>query len=107
MTSIDSFKETVPGFVVIPPISVGSSATQLMATLNVALGVLKGILIKAPGSTDDVPNDKSVFIGRSNVTTSTGFPLAPGESVVLPIEAASSVYAVASDTSQKLCIIVV
>lgn len=70
-------------------------------------GNVKGILLKAPGVDDDTPNTASVFIGfSSNVTAdqtgSGGFPLAPGESITIPVEDASNIWDVATDTNQKL-----
>lgn len=103
-------KETAKHCKFVPPITVGSTATAL------SVGALpdtiaKGLLIKAPGTTDDTPNTESVFIGRSSVTAdwaaTGGFPLAPGESITLPIEEVGSLYAISASGSQHLnCILV-
>jgi hypothetical protein len=64
------------------------------------------VLIKAPGPTDPVPNTSSVFVGSFNVTADQsatgGFPLAPGESLPLPISDISSIYVVAADGNQTV-----
>lgn len=85
--------------------SVTASATQL-TTEQPSDGVYRGVLLKAPGTTDDTPNTLSVFVGNSKVTadqaSTGGFPLAPGESLVLPLTNPSKVYVIATDTAQKI-----
>jgi hypothetical protein len=85
--------------------SVGTTAGQIVP-IPVAGGGEKGVLFKAPGALDDTPNTVAVFIGRSNVTAdqtgSGGFPLAPGDSITLPVDAANEWYAIATATSQVI-----
>lgn len=85
--------------------AVGTTAGQL-TTVKVAGGLFKGILLKCPGASDDTPNTKSVFVGGTHVTADQaatgGFPLAPGESISLPIDAPDSVYVRAVDANQKI-----
>ena len=85
--------------------AVTDSATQLTA-IEVPGGNAQGVLIKAPGPTDDDPNTLSVFLGNQHVTADQGgrggMPLAPGESITLPITTASRLYVIAADTNQKL-----
>lgn len=66
----------------------------------------RGVLFKAPGPTDPTPNTASVFISTypgvtADQADSGGFPLAPGESIVLPVRYVQDWYAVAG-SSQKL-----
>jgi hypothetical protein len=104
-------KDSVKHAAFLAPFSVLTSAAQIISSVNAPDGVLKGVLIKAPGPTDDTPNTLSVFIGGANVTadqaTTGGFPLAPGESITLPIELVDGIYAIATGANQKLnCILV-
>lgn len=66
----------------------------------------KGILFKAPGTTDTSPNTVPVSLGEAGVTTTTGFALAPGESVVVPIGTANAVYGVASSNQVIMWMVV-
>lgn len=76
-------------------------------------GIKKGILLKAPGATDDTPNTISVFIGTTAAVTSDlvaatgGFPLAPGESVVIPVESINKIWVIAAAGSQTISWMVV
>lgn len=103
--AFETRKETVK-FARFGIVNVGTSATQITAVTMPDGDVFKGILLKAPGSSDDTPNTASVFIGHANITadqaSTGGFPLAPGESLTLPIDQTSGLYAIATDTSQKL-----
>lgn len=69
-------------------------------------GNYSGVLIKAPGPTDDTPNSVPVYLGDSNVTAdysgSGGFPLAPGESVTLPLKYVSDLYVVSTANGQDI-----
>jgi len=84
--------------------SVGTTAAQL-TDKKLAEGNFKGILIKAPGPTDDTPNTNSIYVGGKTITANQtgtgGFPLAPGESISIPIESAEFIYTIATDTNQK------
>ena len=106
----DIVKESVEGVFFIPPISVAATATVL-AIPALPHSPQKGVLIKAPGAGDDDPNTLSVFLGRAGVTADQGalggFPLAPGESIVLPLSAFGDIYVIAADANQKLnCIVI-
>jgi hypothetical protein len=70
-------------------------------------GNFSGVLFKAPGADDDTPNTVPIYIGDSKVTanynaSTGGFPLAPGESVTLPLRYVDSLYVVATAASQSV-----
>lgn len=97
----DTHKEYLVG-----QITVGVTAVQIPAT-ELAHDNQRGILIKAYGANDTVLNTVPVFIGNAQVTVDDGFPLAPGESVTIPITGDDAIYAVASVSSQKIAWIVI
>lgn len=63
--------------------------------------IVRGILVKALNTNSDI-----IYVGDSSVTTSTGFPLSAGESVVIPLNN-GSIYAVADAAAQKLAWMIV
>ncbi len=69
-------------------------------------GPYAGILLKAPGTSDDVSNTVAVYVGLQGVKASYnslgGFPIAPGESIVIPLVDVDSLYAISSQSSQVL-----
>ncbi len=67
----------------------------------------KGVLIRAPGSKDPVPNTACVWIGGRGVTAgigaaTDGVGLSPGESITLPIADLSKVFVVAAVANQRV-----
>jgi hypothetical protein len=70
-------------------------------------GNFSGVLIKAPGTEDDAPNTVAIYIGDATVTANLnpdtgGFPLAPGQSITVPLESAEDLYVVATAGSQDM-----
>lgn len=70
-------------------------------------GNYSGVLFKAPGTDDDTPNTVPIYIGDSKVTadynaSTGGFPLAPGESITLPLKYVAELYVVATANSQSV-----
>jgi hypothetical protein len=68
---------------------------------------VRGILIRAPGAGDPVPNVDTVWIGRKNVTPNSdagtgGMPLPPGASIELPVEDPADVYVVSLSAGQDV-----
>ncbi len=59
-----------------------------------------GVIFKALAG-----NGQTIFLGDSTVTTSTGFPLAAGDTVSLNVDDPSKVWAVATSGTQTLCLI--
>jgi hypothetical protein len=90
-------------------VSVGTAEVQLYPNSAALADVKQGVLIKAPGPTDDTPNTASVFIGYTGVTadwaSTGGFPLAPGESISLPVANVSLWYVISSAASQNVNLI--
>jgi len=67
----------------------------------------KGILLRAPGTLDPVPNTTMIWIGPPKVTADDdvltgGFPLVPGSSLYLPVEFANDLFAISDAADQKL-----
>jgi hypothetical protein len=55
-----------------------------------SIPVLKGVLVRAPGVVDPVPNTACVWVGGGAVTASSdeadgGVPIPPGESLFVPL----------------------
>jgi len=81
----------------------GMTPTQLCA----GFPCTKGVLIRAPGPDDAVPNYRAVWIGRKHVTADSapgtgGYPLMPGASIVLPIDDPSQIYIVSDIEEQEV-----
>jgi hypothetical protein len=80
--------------------SIGTSAVQ-MTTADVP--ATKGVLVKASAA-----NTGTVYVGDSSGVTADaadgtdGFPLAPGESLLIPIDNANKVYLIATAASHKV-----
>jgi len=67
----------------------------------------KGILLRAPGADDPVPNTAPVWVGGSAVTADAdvgtgGLPILPGESVVLPIDDPNDVWVISTAATQDI-----
>lgn len=70
-------------------------------------GNYEGVLFKAPGVDDDTPNTVPIYLGTDKVTadynaSTGGFPLAPGESVTLPLRYVAELYVIATANSQDV-----
>lgn len=70
-------------------------------------GMLKGILIRAPGSGDPIANTVPVWFGGTGVTADSicetgGMPLPPGECLFVPLEQLKSLYAISTADNQDL-----
>lgn len=82
--------------------TVGVTAVQIAAVLSD--GNKAGLLIKSHGTGDAAANTAPIFIGYDNqVTASSGFSLAPGESVVVPFSGA--IWAISTSASQVVSFI--
>lgn len=68
-------------------ISVGTSATAI-PTAN--MGNRKAIIVR------NNSNSVKVFVGDSNVTTGTGFPLLPSESMPFDLSSGANIYGIVS-----------
>jgi len=84
--------------------AVGQTAVQLTPQ---SFQAEKGILIRVPGDTDAVPNTAPVWVAQNpgvtaDSTDSGGFPLAPGESISLPVNNPSKLYVISTAASQTI-----
>ncbi len=76
-------------------VTVGGTAVQLTSSGNVHAVMIKAICV-----------GQTIYIGTSDqVTTSTGYPLADGDSLVLEVRNANQIYAIASASSQSLAVL--
>lgn len=69
--------------------------------------MLKGILVRAPGSGDPIPNAATVWLGGTGVTADSnkdtgGMPLPPGECMFVPLEHVKKLYAISTVANQDL-----
>lgn len=80
-----------------PPfqLTVGTSVIPLTTTI---IHAYRGIHLKADDSNTNV-----IYIGQS---TTTGYPLAKGEDIFLPLDDPRFVYLVAGASSQKLYVMI-
>lgn len=83
---------------------VGVTAVPLTTRSHVCS---RGILVRAPGAGEPVPNTEVVWVGRACVTASSdvnngGIPITPGGSIVLPVDDPSKVYAISLDAGQDI-----
>jgi len=83
--------------------TVGTSAVRLT---TLAFPLLKGLLMRAPGVADPVPNVGCVFVGGAGVTADTsasgGLPIPPGEILFLPIDDPSKVWVISTQAAQDI-----
>jgi len=76
-------------------VSVGTSAVQLQSSsFSLKMG---GVVVKA-----DDGNGGNIYVGKSDVTTSTGFRLKAGQGVVFEVDNINKVYVIASLAGQKV-----
>jgi hypothetical protein len=85
---------TVVGAVEVP-------LTTLAATF------VRGVIMRAPGAGDPVPNTDIVYVGRKGVTADSnvgtgGMPLLPGGVLELPLEDPSQIYVVSLSEGQDV-----
>ncbi len=83
---------------------VGTTPVPLTA---LTLKLVRGLLLRAPGPNDLVPNIDVIYIGKAGVTADSnagtgGMPLLPGSVLELPVEDPSQVYAVSGSPNQDL-----
>lgn len=84
-----------------------TNASTAVRLLAVATGSAQGtgragsgVLVKAL-----VANAAIVYVGDSTVTTSTGFPLSAGDTLSLPIDDASKLWAISASVTPTLAFI--
>lgn len=97
-------KESVPGSPWNGHQVVGTTPARLT---SLDFRVLKGVLIRCPGSEDaGTPNTAPVWVGGGGVTpdnsASGGMPVLPGDSIFIPVERPMDVYVVSTDPDQDV-----
>ena len=78
-------------------LTVGTSKQVLSSTIK---NTSRGISLKA-----DSANTGVIYVGKVDVTTSSGYPLGQNEVILLPIDNPSLVYVIGSASGQKLYVI--
>lgn len=70
------------------------------------LECFKGILLRAPGQFDPVPNTACVWVGGEFVTADSvdtgGMPIAPGESLYIPVASSGRLFVVSTVEAQDI-----
>ena len=89
------YKDSLPGSGISGQTTVGTSEIKLRSN-NVGR-LLTGLVIKA-----DTGNAGIVYVGFNGVSTSTGFPLSPGEQIPVSVESTDSIYVIASQADQTV-----
>jgi hypothetical protein len=99
--------ETVPSLASTGSVTVGTGSVQLSTT---SIPALKGVVVKAPasntgGSTVYVGNNSAVTAGTAGATD--GFPLAPGDSITIPVSDPAQLWCIGSTSSLKAFFLVI
>lgn len=74
----------------------------LVQIIEIRFTFAKGILLRAAGDNDPVPNTNVIWIGGPAVTPDDGMPLAPGETMTIPLEDGTRLYAISTAADQKI-----
>lgn len=83
---------------------VGTTAVKLT---DLEFKFSKGLLVRAPGSSDPTPNTNCIWLGGAGVTADSdaetgGVPLAPGDSINLPVNDPTEIYAISDGAAQDV-----
>jgi len=83
--------------------------TPVQITPN-SVNLVRGLLLRAPGPSDLVPNTDVIYVGLRTVTATgapgsalDGIPVLPGGAIELPVDDPSLIYAVSQTPDQDLC----
>jgi hypothetical protein len=82
-----------------------STTTQRLS--SVSASCQKGVLIRAPGVSDPVPNTACVWVGDARVLATSddergGMPIPPGESLFVPIDDPYRLWVVSTANGQDV-----
>lgn len=75
----------------------GQQTAGLSAVALPAQAIVNGVVLKAPAS-----NAAAIYVGPSGVTSSTGFPLNPGESISYAVTNLSAIFLIGSNATDLL-----
>lgn len=82
---------------------VGTARVQLTA---LDFKAYKGVLMRAPGSTDPTPNTAPIWVGGPGVTADSGnaggIPILPGDAIFIPIERPDKLYVISTAVDQDI-----
>ncbi len=79
--------------------TVGTNTVQVA---NYSTPLVKGILLRAPGANDTTPNTDPIWVGKTGVTAANGMAICPGETMGIPVEDMSQLYAMSTAADQVL-----
>lgn len=84
---------------------VGTSEAVLLTSVHSE--VHKGVMLRAPGAGDDVPNTAVVYVGRTGLTADAnngtgGWPIPPGDAITIPLVDPKKLFTISGSASQKL-----
>ncbi len=79
--------------------TVGLTAVQIA---NYPGTLVQGVLLRAPGANDTAPNTDEIWVGKVGVTAANGMAIAPGETMIVPVEDMSQLYAISTAGAQVL-----
>lgn len=85
---------------------------QVVTTTKVRLTDLdfvvnKGVLLRAPGTNDPVPNTDPVWVGSHGVTSDSnegtgGMPVMPGDAIFIPVDKPMLLWVVTNNSDQDI-----
>lgn len=78
---------------------VGASAVQIA---NYPATLVQGVVLRAAGASDPTPNTDTIWVGKATVGTGNGMPISPGETMSIPVEDMSQLYAISTSANQSL-----
>lgn len=80
--------------------------TRVKLTSVAGFKALKGVLMRAPGSTDPTPNIAPIWVGGPGVaadsTDKGGIPILPGDALFIPVEQLDSLWVISTSNAQDI-----
>ena len=78
------------------------SSSAPTALVDITTPCKNGLLVKNPAS-----NTEDIYIGDANVSSSTGYPLSPGESLIVPVDHPNFIYGLAVVNDEPLAWVII
>ena len=95
LVDASSSSSSLPTAIINGQATVGTSAAALANNV-----LTQGVIVQALST-----NSVSIYVGNSNVTTSTGFELQPGQATSIAINNTNLIYVISGSASQGLCFV--
>jgi hypothetical protein len=100
---VEVTKETSPGNdLKWGHVVVGATA----APLALSCSTKRGVIVRAPGSSEEFPNQHAIWVGGAGVTANNsatgGIPILPGTSMTFPVDDPSFLYVISDAEGQDL-----